>query len=520
MSILLLVARLLLAVVFLVSGLAKIVDLRGSQKAVKGFGVPSFLATPLGTILPFAELAVAIALIPTASAFYGAIGAAFLLVVFIVGIGANLSVGRQPDCHCFGQLHSEPIGASTLIRNVILAVVAGFVIWQGAAYNNVGSSAVNWLTTLTAAQVVALIVGVILVALVAVETWLLLQTMTQQGRLLTRLELLEENGVPANENNPAVGLPEDTPAPAFELPDLAGNLVSLSSILAEGIEKKKAAFLVFTSPTCGPCQAMMPSYVEWQEKHADKVTLVMISQGTAEENRAKVAGYGVTHLLLQKDKEVADTYKVRGTPSGVAIRYDGATYGKIAEGEDNIKALLDEFTFDVEIDELLPNPLLEINKPNNGMMFPVPPKIGDPAPDLSLLDLNDNLIKLSDFRGTPTLLLFWNPTCSFCQGMLKDLLIWEKEREKKPVKGTPRLLVISIGGTKTDNQMGFKSTVVLDDTPSSYSAARWFKAAGTPMGILLDENGIVSSKLAEGAGEVMELAKPMRNSNKAKVATA
>ncbi|MHB8599049.1 MAG: MauE/DoxX family redox-associated membrane protein [Ktedonobacteraceae bacterium] len=517
MSILLLVARLLLAVVFLVSGLAKIVDLRGSQKAVKGFGVPSFLATPLGTILPFAELAVAIALVPTASALYGAIGAAFLLVVFIVGISANLSVGRQPDCHCFGQLHSEPIGASTLIRNVILAVVAGFVIWQGAAYSNVGVSAVNWITTLTAFQAVAVVVGVILVALVAVETWLLLQTMTQQGRLLVRLELLEENGVGGSngESNPGIGLPEDSPAPEFELPDLDGNMVSLTSILAQTGDTKKAAFLVFTSPTCGPCQAMMPNYVEWQEKYADKLTLVMITQGTVEENRAKVAGYGVTHLLLQQDKEVADSFKVRGTPSGVAISYDGGTYGKLAEGEDNIKALLQEFTADVE--PKLPNPLLEVNKPNNGMAFPVPPKIGEAAPDLTLLDIDDNMIKLSDFRGTPTLLLFWNPGCTFCQGLLQDLLIWEKEQERKPVKGTPKLLVISIGGTKMDNHIGFKSTVVLDDTASSYSAARWFKAGGTPMAILLDENGIVSSKLAEGANEVMELAKPLRN--KAKVAT-
>lgn len=518
MSILLLVARLLLAVVFVVSGLAKIADLKGSQKAVKGFGVPSFLATPLGTILPFAELAVAIALIPTASALYGAIGAAFLLVVFIVGIGANLSVGRQPDCHCFGQLHSEPIGASTLIRNVILALVAGFVIWQGAAYSSVGSSAVNWITTLTAFQAVALVVGVVLVALVAVETWLLLQTMTQQGRLLVRLELLEENGVGVGNKaeDPGLGLPEDTPAPEFELPDLDGNLISLSGILAQTADTKKAAFLIFTSPTCGPCQAMMPNYVEWQEKYADKLTLIIISQGTVEENRAKIKGYGVTYLLLQKDKEVADSFKVRGTPSGVAIRYDGGTYGKLAEGEDDIKALLKEFTADVE--SKLPNPLLVVNSPNNGMMFPVPPKIGEPAPDLALLDLDNNLIKLSDFRGTPTLLLFWNPGCSFCQGILKDLLIWEREREKKPVKGTPKLLVISIGGTKMDNDIGFKSTVILDDTNSSYSVARWFKANGTPMGVLLDENGIVSSKLAEGATEVMELTKPLRN--KAKVATA
>ncbi len=514
MGILLLVARLLLAVVFVVAGLAKIADLKGSQKAVEGFGVPSFLAIPLGTILPFAELAVAIALIPTAWAFYGAIGAAVLLVAFIIGIGANLSVGRQPDCHCFGQLHSEPVGASTLIRNIVLALIAGFVIWQGAAYNNVGVSAVSWMTTLTAFEAVVLVFGIIVVALLAVETWLLLQTMTQQGKLLLRLELLEEHGVGPGIGNedekPAYGLPEDTPAPDFELPDLDGNLVSLSGILAQNADERKAAFLVFTSPTCGPCQSMMPNYVEWQDKYSDKLTLIMISQGTVEENRKKVGGYGINYLLLQQDKEVADAYKVRGTPSGVAIRYDGGTYGKLAEGEDNIRDLLREFTAEVE-EQRPPNPLLVVNSPNNGMMFPVPPRIGEEAPDLHLIGLDDKIIKLSDFRGSPTVLLFWNPGCTFCQGMHKDLLLWEKEQERKPVKGTPKLLIISIGGTKMENQMGFKSPVVLDDTPSSYSAARWFKAAGTPMGILLDENGVVSSKLAEGAVEVMELLKPARN---------
>ncbi len=514
MSILLLVARLLLAVVFVVAGLAKIVDLKGSQKAVKGFGVPSFLATPLGILLPFAELAVAVALIPSSWALYGAIGALVLLVVFIVGIGVNLSFGRKPDCHCFGQLHSEPVGASTLVRNLLLAIVAGFVIWQGAAYNNTGPSAVSWIATLTAVQDIELVVGLVLVALVGLESWLLLKTMAQQGRLLTRLELLEENGVPGNNNNSAFGLPEDTEAPAFELPDLAGNMVSLNNILAQGAETRKAVMLVFTSPTCGPCVAMLPEYAKWQQDYESKLTFVMISQGTVEENLAKVAEYDISPILLQQDREVAEAYNVRGTPSAVAIRFDGTTFSHLAEGDEEIQALISELT--IEVAPTQPNPLLEINRPNTGLAFPEPAKIGEPAPDLTMLSLDGNTIKLSDFRGTPTLLLFWNPGCTYCQGMLKDLLIWEKER--KPGKGVPQLLVISTGGTKKDNQLGFKSTVVLDDSPSSYSVARWFKATGTPMGVLLDENGIVSSKLVVGSTAVMELTKPVRN--RAKVATA
>jgi len=512
MSVLLLIARLLLAAVFVVSGLAKIVDLKGSQKAVKGFGVPSFLAVPLGTLLPFAELAVAVALIPSSWAWYGAIGALALLLAFIIGISVNLSFGRKPDCHCFGQLHSEPVGASTLIRNVLLAAIAGAIIWQGAAYNNVGPSAVSWIATLSIVQGIELVVGLVLVALVGIETWLLLQTMTQQGKLLTRLELLEENGVPGNENNPAYGLPEDSDAPTFELPDLSGNLVSLSDLLAQGADKKAPVVLVFTSPTCNPCTAMLPQFSEWQQKYKGELTLVIVGQGTAEENLAKVAEYNISPVLLQQGKEVADAYKVRGTPSAVAVRFDGSTVGRLAEGEEEIHDLLNDLMSEVEPYE--PHPLLEVNRPNNGLIFPEPPHIGQPAPDLTLLDLDQNPIKLSDFRGAPTLLLFWNPGCTFCQGMLKDLLVWERNHPK----GAPQLLVISTGGTKKENMVGFKSPVVLDETPSNFSAQRWFKATGTPMAVLLDENGIVISELVGGARAVLELTQPVRNRAR-KVAT-
>src|SRR2546422_5952854 len=125
MGLALLIARILLTGVFVVAGLAKLADLAGSRQAVKDFGVPAPLATPFGLLLPFAELAVAVALIPTVSAWWGALGALALPLLFVGGIGSNLARGRQPECHCFGQLHSAPAGWSTLIRNLVLAAVAG-----------------------------------------------------------------------------------------------------------------------------------------------------------------------------------------------------------------------------------------------------------------------------------------------------------------------------------------------------------------------------------------------------------
>src|ERR1700692_3051312 len=104
MSLVLLIARLLLTVVFLVAGIAKLADLKGSKQAMRDFGVPSVLASPFGVLLPLAEVATAIALMVPAIAWWGAVASLVLLLLFVAGIGYNLARGRTPDCHCFGQL--------------------------------------------------------------------------------------------------------------------------------------------------------------------------------------------------------------------------------------------------------------------------------------------------------------------------------------------------------------------------------------------------------------------------------
>src|SRR5215213_8731137 len=163
MDVVLLIARLLLASVFVIAGAAKLADRSGSRQALIDFGVPTTLARPLGILLPLAELAVAAALIPTSTAWWGAAGALVLLIVFIVGIGVSLARGRQPYCHCFGQLHSAPAGWKTLTRNGALAAVAGFLVWQG--WNaDVGPSATAWPWASTA-QLLGLVGGLIVLAL-------------------------------------------------------------------------------------------------------------------------------------------------------------------------------------------------------------------------------------------------------------------------------------------------------------------------------------------------------------------
>src|ERR1044072_50194 len=106
--------RIVLALVFATAGVGKLRDLEGSRRAMQDFGVSEGLAPTVGLLLPLAELVTAILLIFEPTAQVGAILAALLLLAFIGGIPNALRHGTQPDCHCFGQIHSAPAGRGTL----------------------------------------------------------------------------------------------------------------------------------------------------------------------------------------------------------------------------------------------------------------------------------------------------------------------------------------------------------------------------------------------------------------------
>ena len=108
-------------------------------------------------------------------------------------------------------------------------------------------------------------------------------------------------------------------------------------------------------------------------------------------------------------------------------------------------------------------------------------------------------VDLADFRGEKTLVAFWNPGCGFCQQMLDDLKDWEASAPQD----APKLLVVSTGTVAENLAMGLHSTVVLDQ---NFSVGSAFGANGTPMAVLVDEEGNIASELAAGAPAVLALA--------------
>ena len=490
-------ARLLLAAVFVVAGIAKLADRGASRRAITDFGVPAALAGPLAILLPLAELGVAVALIPTVTAFWGAVGALTLLLLFVVGIGANLARGRRPDCHCFGQLHSAPAGWSTLARNGVLAVVAALVVWRGLE-GDAGPSVVGWVGALSTVGLVVLAGGIVVLALLAAQWLFLFGLLRQNGRLLARLEAVEEalaaegltpskNGAPS-----AAGLPVGAPAPAFALQDLQGEEVALDHLRARG----KPVLLLFTDPGCGPCAEMLPEVGRWQRDYAEKLTISLVGRGNVEENSAEVSEHGVENVLLQEDWEVADAYQVEATPSAVVVSPEGTIGSSMAQGPDEVESLVAQ-----AVGPRAQLPLLRPDAPAEAE--PASPKVGEPAPEVRLPDLEGKDVSLDDFRGEATLVLFWSPGCGFCQEVLPDLKEWEAALPE----GAPSLLVVSDGTVEDNEAMGIRSPVVLDH---DYAVSDAFGAGGTPSAVLVDAEGRVASKVVVGASAVLELARSAR----------
>jgi peroxiredoxin len=131
--------------------------------------------------------------------------------------------------------------------------------------------------------------------------------------------------------------------------------------------------------------------------------------------------------------------------------------------------------------------------------------VGARAPDFHLASLRGGRRRLSDWRGRRVLLIFFDPRCGFCSGMVPDLAALPSD----PISGHPVPVVVTTGSADENRKLfqehGLRCPVLLQDggdLPARYGAA------GTPMGYLLDEEGRIASEMAVGAEALLALAAP------------
>jgi hypothetical protein len=295
-------SQLALSVVFVVAAVAKLADRSGTRAALEAFGVRR-LAAPAATLLPIVELAVAVALLPAATARWGALGALVLIGIFSLVVFRALRSGSTPDCNCFGGLAQTEVGRGTLVRNGLLGSAAAFVALGG---ESVG--AFDWIAVPAARDRAAI---VFLITCIAGLLWFCGQLLRQNGRLLQRLEV-EGPPVPSP-------LRPGEPAPRFGGPDLRGEWVSLGSLLALG----PPVALVFTDPGCGACAAALEMVARAQRQRADELTLAVVSSGSIDRIEAKAAEFGLDRVIPQADDALFDAYGVYGVPGIVEVDQAG-----------------------------------------------------------------------------------------------------------------------------------------------------------------------------------------------------
>ncbi len=344
--------RLVLAAVFAVAGVAKLLDAAGSRGALEGFGVPRAAARLAGPVLPVTELAIAAGLLVPASAWWSALAAAGLLAVFMAATGVSMARGAAPDCHCFGRLGSAPVSWRTQLRNGVLAAAASVAVLAGRGAS--GLSPVRWAGHLNAAEPGLAAAVAVLCAVAAGQGWFLYRLARQNGRVLARLDNLEQRigtggppaaaglaGVrPASGQGPVRGLAVGVPAPDFELPAADGRRVSLRALLGRGLP----VLLVFSAPGCGHCDALLPRVAGWQHQHRDRLTVALASRRPAGPKAVNPETHGLRDVLVQANREIAEAYQANGTPSAVLIGASGKIASPLAWGAQAITQLIHSAT--------------------------------------------------------------------------------------------------------------------------------------------------------------------------------
>jgi thiol-disulfide isomerase/thioredoxin len=494
MDLMLPIVRLVLLFTFAAAGGTKLKDSSGTARTLTAFGVKERWSARLVTPLSLAELLIAGALLWTPAVWFAAWGAAMLLIVFLAGILYNLSRGRRPPCNCFGELSAKPIGALTVTRNLLLVACAIALLGDGA-----GSREASFLQfTRAFARPGALAWAIAFVALMlAAQLYLTMQVLQQQGRILQRLGAID--GLADSSPTEAVagpvivpGLAVGSAAPAFALQNLLGEEVTLRSLLGGG----RPLLMLFMSPGCGPCVALVPEAAQWVSDPRSEVEIVVISEGTIEENLAKGGSLDARMILLQLEQEISHAYHAWGTPAAVVVNPHGRIASGVAQGAEAIRTLLADANR-----KMVRAPQSGDPASRNGHrpIAEIPAlRVGDPVSPMQFAGLDGAAIELETEPGRSLVLLFWNPGCGFCQRMLDDLRGWESN----PPQDAPSLLVISTGSREENLAMGLRSPVALD---GDSIAARAFGTGGTPTAVLIDAAGRVASEVVAGAEAVFAL---------------
>ncbi|MBF6600028.1 MAG: TlpA family protein disulfide reductase [Dehalococcoidia bacterium] len=116
------------------------------------------------------------------------------------------------------------------------------------------------------------------------------------------------------------------------------------------------------------------------------------------------------------------------------------------------------------------------------------PRIGEPAPEFTLQDINGKVVRLSDFRGRPVLINFWATWCPPCRKEFPQLV-------RSYDQGNGSFVVLGVDIRESLNDVRpfvkqYKATypILMDDTGE---VVRAYRLTGVPSSYFIDAQGIL-----------------------------
>jgi peroxiredoxin len=346
--------------------------------------------------------------------------------------------------------------------------------------------------------------------IVGLGCWIGYHLIRQNGRILLHLEALEKQlaqlsptpvprTVPRTAPSQPQGLPVGSVAPAFTLPDLAGEQKTLAHW------RGQCLLLIFFNPNCGFCRQMAPDLATVPVAGTNGYPLpLVITTGEVEANRKLVAEYGLRcPVLRQEQREVAAQYQAHGTPMGYLIDEQGNIASPLAVGAQALLALagapnqgyVEASTSHNGHKVHKGNRSLSESRINRSGL-----KAGTPAPAFTLPRIDGGEVSLEEYQGRRVLLVFSDPQCGPC-----DLLSPQLEQLHRR---TPEVQVVMISrrGVEENRQKvqkhGLTFPVVLQN---AWEISRQYAMFGTPIGYLIDEEGIIAADVAVGVEPILAL---------------
>lgn len=310
-----LIVVLTLATVLLTSGVAKARDPRATRDAFDALRVPALVRTDAAArALPWVEIALAVLLLVAPAGWWVPVtGAVVVLMVAYTWLVARaLGFDEPVSCSCFGRLGRHEIDRTTVVRNVVLVVLAGASAWFAGR----GGSAADAFRELDRGGWWALLAAAAAAAVAALAT-----------------------GVASTPASP----PTDGELLDYERQTIPYGSLTLSdgttSTLAE-LAARQARLLVVLNPSCGPCVRTAERLDDWSAQLDPAVGVVAVypdqtsAAGAAE--HARELGASEPELNVRRVFSV-------GAPAAILLGADGFLAGGPVAGEDEVA----EFVADV-----------------------------------------------------------------------------------------------------------------------------------------------------------------------------